>query len=136
MSGLTSGDVAKQAKVHIETLRYYERRGLVARPPRSLSNYRLYSQDAVRRVQFVKRAQQLGFSLKEIKELLSLRAAPKAKCTDVRERAEAKIKDIEERIRSFQAMKKALLKLVAECSWHGPITDCPILESLDSEESL
>jgi MerR family mercuric resistance operon transcriptional regulator len=69
MNGLTIGDVAKQAKVRIETLRYYEREGLVASPPRSPSNYRLYPEDTVRRVQFIKRAQELGFSLKEIKEL-------------------------------------------------------------------
>lgn len=135
MNGLTSGDVAKQANVHSETLRYYERRGLVARPPRSIANYRLYPAGTVRRLRFIKHAQALGFSLREIKELLSLRAAPKAQCADVRERTEAKMKDIEEKIRSLQAMKKALAKLVAECSGRGPVTDCPILESLDAEES-
>jgi DNA-binding transcriptional MerR regulator len=87
MNGLNIGDVAKQADVHIETLRYYERRGLVARPPRTMSNYRLSPADAVRRVRYIKRAQELGFSLKEIQKLLSLRATPKARCTDVRERA-------------------------------------------------
>lgn len=136
MDGLTIGDVAKQADVHVETLRYYERRGLMARPPRSMSNYRLYPEDTVRRLRFIKHAQALGFSLKEIKELLSLRAAPKARCTDVRRRAEAKIKDIEEKIRSLQAMKKALAKLVAECVGREPITDCPILDALDTEESV
>ena len=80
MDNLTIGDVAKQADVHSETLRYYERRGLVARPPRSVSNYRLYPEDTVRRVRFIKHAQAVGFSLKEIKELLSLRAAPKTQC--------------------------------------------------------
>ncbi|MGH7966196.1 MAG: MerR family transcriptional regulator, partial [Candidatus Binatia bacterium] len=133
---LTIGDVAKQANVHSETLRYYERRGLLARPLRSMSNYRLYPDDTVRRLRFIKHAQALGFSLKEIKELLSLRAAPKAQCADVRKRAEAKITDIEEKIRALQAMRKALSKLVAECSGRGPITDCPILESLDAEESV
>ena len=136
MYGLTIGDVAKRADVHVETLRYYERRGLMARPPRSMSNYRLYPEDTVRRLRFIKHAQALGFSLKEIKELLSLRAAPKARCADVRERAEAKIKDIEEKIRSLQAMKKALAKLVAECVGREPITDCPILDALDTEESV
>lgn len=136
MGGRTIGVVAKQANVHVETLRYYERRGLVTRPPRSVANYRLYPADAVRRLRFIKHAQALGFSLKEIKELLSLRATPRARCADVRERAESKIKDIEARIRSLQAMKKALAKLIAECSGHGPITDCPILESLEAEENL
>jgi Predicted transcriptional regulators len=97
MDGLTIGDVARQAHIHIETLRYYERRGLVARPPRSISNYRLYSEDTVRRLRFIKHAQALGFSLKEIRELLSLRAAPRARYADIRQRAEAKIKDVEEK---------------------------------------
>ncbi len=134
MDGLTIGDVAKRADVNIETLRYYERRGLVARPPRSTSNYRLYSEDTVRRVRFIKHAQELGFSLNEIQELLSLRAAPKARCADVRTRAVAKINDIEDRIRALLAMKKALAKLVTECSsGRAPLSDCPILDSLDAD---
>jgi MerR family mercuric resistance operon transcriptional regulator len=91
MDGLTIGEVAHRARVHIETLRYYERWGLVASPPRSIANYRLYPEDAVRRVRFIKRAQELSFTLKEIKELLSLRVAPKAGCAEVRAHAEVKI---------------------------------------------
>jgi DNA-binding transcriptional MerR regulator len=87
MGSLTIGEVAKQAHVRIETLRYYERTGLVASPPRSESNYRLYPQETVRRVQFIKRAQELGFSLKEIMELLSLRTTPETPCVDIRRRA-------------------------------------------------
>jgi MerR family mercuric resistance operon transcriptional regulator len=136
MDGLTIGEVAKQAKVHIETLRYYERRGLVPKPPRSVSNYRLYAGDTVRRVRFIKGAQELGFSLREIMELLSLRAAPKTRCEEIRQHAEAKIKDIEGKMASLQAMKQALSKLVAECSRDGPITDCPILEAVDSGEGV
>lgn len=134
MNGQTIGAVAKQANVHVETLRYYERRGLVARPLRSVANYRLYSEETVQRVRFIKHAQALGFSLKEIKELLALRAAPRARCADVRIRAEAKIDTIDAKIRALLAMKKALTRLVAECAGHGPITDCPILEALDTEE--
>lgn len=136
MDGLTIGDIAKQANVHIETLRYYERRGLVPRPRRSISNYRLYPEDTVRRVRFIKSAQELGFSLKGIVELLSLRAAPKTRCVEIRERAEAKITDIEAKIASLGAMKHALSKLVIECSGDGPITDCPILESFDSGKGV
>lgn len=136
MDGLTIGDVAARAAVNIETLRYYERRGLIPRPPRGASNnYRLYPPDTVLRVRFVKRAQELGFSLKEVKELLSLRAAPKARCTDVRSRAEEKLKDVDERIRSLRAMRKALLGLVAQCAGRGPVSECPILEALASEEA-
>ncbi len=136
MHGLTVGEVAKRAAVHIETLRYYEREGLVARPPRSRSNYRLYPEETVRRVQFIKRAQQLGFSLKEIQELLALRAAPQAQCVDVRERAWTKIHEIEHKVRTLQAMHAALTQLVAACAGHGAVTDCPILASLDTEEDL
>jgi MerR family transcriptional regulator, copper efflux regulator len=134
MSGLTIGEVAERANVHIETLRYYERRGLVARPPRSASNYRLYSEDAVRRVRFIKRAQELGFSLNDIQELLSLRADSEAGCAEVRACAEAKMKDIDAKIGALTAMKYALSTLVAECSGEGPVSDCPILASLETQE--
>jgi MerR family copper efflux transcriptional regulator len=134
MSGLAIGEVAKRANVHMETLRYYERRGLVARPPRSASNYRLYPEDAVRRVRFIKRAQELGFSLNDIKELLSLRADPEAGCAEVRACAEVKMKDIDAKIGALTAMKYALSTLVAECSGEGPLSDCPILESLETQE--
>jgi len=134
MDGLTIGEVAERAKVHIETLRYYERRGLIERPRRSVSNYRLYPEDAVQRVRFIKRAQELGFSLKDIKDLLSLRIAPEAECGEIRAHVEAKIKDIEEKVSALMAMKSALSKLVTECSGEGPLTECPILESLDTME--
>jgi len=133
MERLTIGEVAKQAQVGVETLRYYERTGLVARPPRSESNYRLYPQESVRRVQFIKRAQELGFSLKEIMELLALRATPETPCADIRMRALDKITAIEEKIEALNAMKYALAKLVDACSGQGEITDCPILASLDNE---
>jgi MerR family transcriptional regulator, copper efflux regulator len=122
--------------VHVETLRYYERRGLVEIPRRSTSNYRLYPKDAVRRVRFIKRAQELGFSLKDIKELLSLRATPEAGCHEVRAYAAAKIKDIEDKISALTTMKHALSTLVTECSGEGPLSDCPILESLETQEVI
>jgi MerR family copper efflux transcriptional regulator len=134
MDGLTIGDVAKEAKVNIETLRYYERRGLLASPPRSTSNYRLYAEDTVRRVRFIKAAQALGFSLKEIQELLSLQAAPQASCAEIRTRTESKITDIDAKIDLLSAMKHALSKLVEECSTNGPLTDCPILAALANQE--
>jgi MerR family transcriptional regulator, copper efflux regulator len=83
MNGLTIGEIAQRAKGHAETLRYYERRGLIERQPRSASNYRLYSEDAVQRVRFIKRAQALGFSLKVIKDLFPRRAAPAAECGEI-----------------------------------------------------
>jgi MerR family mercuric resistance operon transcriptional regulator len=120
--------------VNLETVRYYERRGLLARPPRTAAGYRAFAPEAVRRLRFVKRAQALGFSLKEIKDLLSLRAMPKAQCADVRARAAAKITEIDAKIRTLQAMRKALQRLTAACSGRGSVSQCPILESLDEEE--
>jgi MerR family copper efflux transcriptional regulator len=136
MDGLTIGEAAKQAHVRIETLRYYERTGLVAPPPRNGVNYRLYPAETVRRVQFIKRAQELGFSLKEITELLALRATPETPCADIRTRAFDKITAIEAKIRALCAMKHALVQLVATCSGEGEITDCPILASLDTNERI
>jgi MerR family transcriptional regulator, copper efflux regulator len=132
VDGLTIGEVAKRARVHVETLRYYERRGLLIKPLRSESNYRLYADDTVRRVRFIKATQALGFSLKEIQELLSLRAAPQARCVDIRMRAETKITDIDAKVDLLIAMKHALSKLVEECSTDGPLTDCPILAALEN----
>ncbi len=134
MEGLKVGEVAKQAGVNLQTVRYYERRGLLPRAPRTGSNYRAYPEDAVRRVQFIKRAQELGFTLQEINELLSLRAAPQTRCADVRRRAQTKLRDIDDRVRTLQGMRKALTKLIGECSGKGPVTQCPILEALDSED--
>ncbi len=135
MTGFTIGDVAKRAGVNIETLRYYERRRLIGKPPRTAANYRRYPEETVLRVRFIKRAQELGFSLKEIHELLSLRAAPRARCGDVRERAEEKMRDIDEKMRSLRRMKRALGNLVSECHGDGPVTECPILEALDTEDA-
>ncbi len=134
MDGLRVGEIARQAGVNLQTIHYYERRGLLPRPPRTDSNYRAYPADAVLRVRFIKRAQELGFTLKEIKELLSLRAAPRTQCTDVRERAEVKVRDIEAKILTLRAMRKALTKLIAECSRGGAVTECPILGALEDQD--
>ncbi|MBI1733058.1 MAG: heavy metal-responsive transcriptional regulator [Gammaproteobacteria bacterium] len=134
METLKVGDVARRAGVNLQTVHYYERRGLLPKPPRTGSNYRAYPQDTVRRVRFIKRAQDLGFTLKEIKELLSLRAVPQTRCADVRDRAAAKVKDINEKVRTLRGMQKALTRLIGECSGRGPVTQCPILGALDVEE--
>lgn len=133
MESLTIGQLAKAAGVNVETVRYYQRRGLMPVPPRHESAYRHYGQGDVARIRFIKRAQELGFSLKEISELLSLRVDPETTCVDVRRRAEAKLVDIEEKIRTLQGMKKALAKLVGQCQGRGPTGECPILEALDSK---
>ncbi len=131
---LTIGQVAKAANVHVETLRYYERRGLVAKPPRSATLYRRYPEETVPRVQFVKHAQALGFSLREIRELLSLRAAPRARCGDVKRRAETKVSEIDAKVRALKAMRRALTRLVSQCDGNLPVSKCPIVESLDNRK--
>lgn len=134
MDALTIGKVAKQAGVGIETIRFYEREGLIAEPPRRESGYRQYPPQTVDRVRFIKRAKELGFSLREIRELLSLRAKPSAGCADVLKRARKKTDDIDERIRTLQAMRRALSKLMSECTGRGPVSECPILDALDRKK--
>lgn len=133
MESLTTGQLARKAHVNVETLRYYERRGLMPEPPRRESGYRQYSEGDVARIQFIKRAQDLGFSLKEIAELLSLRVDPHTTCADVKKKAEVKIFDIDQKIKTLQGIKKALTKLTALCRGRGPTSQCPILEAMDSE---
>ena len=133
MKPLTIGQVARQAGVGVETVRFYERQGLLEEPSRRESGYRQYPEDVVSRLRFIRRAKELGFSLKEIKELLALRVDPSTTCREVKEQAEAKIGDIEEKIHSLQRMKKALVKLTAVCGGRGPTSECPILDALDKE---
>lgn len=112
---MTIGTVATRADVGVETIRYYQRRGLVAEPPRRGSGFRQYPEETVSRLRFIKRAQQLGFSLKEIGELLSLRLSDSASCEDVRTRAEVKIGELDEKIETLRGMKKALMRLSVAC---------------------
>jgi MerR family mercuric resistance operon transcriptional regulator len=133
---LKIGEVAEGGGVNLQTIRYYEREGLVPKPPRLASGYRMFPDTAVRRVRFIKRAQELGFSLAEIRELLSLRENDGAGAQDMRERATAKIADIEEKIRALRAMKDALNRLAARCPGCGPLSDCPILDALDAKGVL
>ncbi len=135
MKSLTIGHLAREAGVNLETVRYYERRGLLPKPPRSASGYRLFPSDAARRLRFIRRAQELGFSLKEIRELLSLRVSRNTTSRDIRARAEAKIADIEAKISSLESMKKTLQKLTGVCNGCAPLAKCPILESLDKENA-
>lgn len=133
MKGLRTGQVAKAAGVNSETLRYYERRGILARPARQKSGYRQYPQDTVRIVRFIKRAQQLGFTLNEIEELLALRADDSSNCDEVRVAALTKLDEIEVKLTQLSAMKDALTTLVASCLDGASSRECPILEALDNE---
>lgn len=132
MQTLTRHIVGKRAGVKIDTLRFYEKKGLLPMPHRTESNYRIYGEDTISRVQFIKRAQELGFSLKEIKELLSLKASPRSKCGSVRKKAETKIDEIENKVADLKRMQRSLRKLARECKGNGSVTQCPILESIDS----
>ncbi|MGI9071805.1 MAG: MerR family transcriptional regulator [Bryobacteraceae bacterium] len=134
--GLKIGDVAERGGVNLQTIRYYERERLLPEPPRLASGYRMFPESAVRRVRFIKRAQELGFSLAEIRELLSLRENADAGAQDMRERARAKIADIDEKIRTLRAMKNALNALAENCPGCGPLSECPILDALDAKGVL
>ena len=134
MTTLKIGQLAKAANVNIDTVRYYERRGLIPEPPRKESGYREYTQNYIARIRFVKRAQDLGFSLNEISELMDLRVDSQTVCSDVKKRTEAKVIDIEEKIQSLVRMKQTLTNLLEHCKSQEPTGECPILAMLDAEE--
>ncbi len=133
MENMTIGQLARRTELNVESVRYYERRGLIPEPRRSKSGYRLYSQEAIARINFIKRAKTLGFSLSEISELLSLRVDPESTCRMVRTRAREKTADIESKIETLQDMKRALVKLTASCRGSGPTSECPILDFLQPQ---
>lgn len=135
MKPLTIGEVARQAGVGIETVRFYERQGLLEEPERRASGYRQFDQEAVAVLKFIRRAKELGFTLKEIKSLLALRMDASATKAEVREQAKAKVADIEAKIADLQRMRDVLSKLVKKCHGDGAASGCPILEALQGRES-
>lgn len=135
MDALTIGMAARQAGVGVETIRFYERRGLVERPPKpSGAGIRRYSPETVQRVRFIRQAQQLGFSLRQIEELLSLEANPAADCSDVRRRALAKIEEVDARVAQLAEIRSALVRLLAACPGSGALGACSILGALHVSE--
>ena len=130
MTSLRIGEVAKQAGVGVETVRFYEREGLLHEPERRASGYRQYDEEAVAVLRFIRRAKELGFTLKEIKSLLNLRLDTLATRADVREQAREKVADIEAKIADLQRMKDSLQKLIRKCIGHGATKGCPILDAL------
>ncbi len=134
--GLKIGEVAERGGVNLQTIRYYEREKLLPEPPRLASGYRVYPDQTVRRVRFIKRAQEIGFTLAEIRELLAIRIDSDRDISDVRALANAKIADIEEKIQTLHRMKEALGRITERCRGCGPVSECPILESIDSDEVL
>jgi MerR family copper efflux transcriptional regulator len=134
IGSMTVGALAKQAGVKIDTIRYYERRGLLPKPPRTNSGYRTFTPASVDRLRFIKQAQALGFTLTEVNQLLALRLSPDMTCTDVRKRAQAKVADIEQKIQSLHAMKQALQHLVSACAADGPARKCSFLANFDQRK--
>ena len=136
MNTLSIGQVARRAGVGVETVRFYEREGLLEEPPRRASGYRQYSEQVVTRLHFIKRAQKLGFSLKEITDLLLLRVDAQTSCEEVKQRTEAKIAEVEQKLLELQRMRQALLQVAALCTGQGPGSPCPMLDVLDQQETL
>lgn len=134
--GLRIGEVAERGGVNLQTIRYYEREKLLPEPPRLASGYRVYPDQTVRRVRFIKRAQEIGFTLAEIRGLLAIRIDADRDSSEVRTLAQAKITDIEKKIQTLQLMKGVLSRITERCSGCGPTSECPILESIDSDEVL
>ena len=137
---LTTGALAAQSQVNLQTIRFYEREGLLPPAPRTASGYRAFPPTAVARVRFIRRAQELGFALTEIRELLSLRVDKSRDREDVRAIAAGKLAEIDGKIQSLQTIRQALAHLADCCTGHGPADECPILVALnpnpDSQQTL
>ena len=131
MNDLTIGKAATKAGVGVETIRFYERKGLIEQPPKPLdTGFRVYPEETVQRVRFIRQAQEIGFSLREITELLSLRADPSADCSDVREQATMKLEEVNRKINQLEEIRGALEDLIASCPGRGALRACSIMESL------
>lgn len=134
MEGLTIGELAKRGRVHLETIRYYEREGLMLAPPRKSSGHRVYAPVAIRRLRFIKRAQNLGVSLAEIRELLNLQRDPNQLCGNAVKSIEAKLHEVREKIQQLRAIERTLKRMKNSCDGTRRVSDCAILESLDRLE--
>lgn len=130
MTALIISKAADRAGVGIETIRFYERKGLIEQPPKPEAGYRTYPLETVRRIRFIRQAQELGFSLREIDELLSLRADPASDCADVRERAMEKLREVDCKVERLQRIRAALEDLVVACPGSGALRQCSIMEAL------
>lgn len=131
MVAMTISKAACRGGVGIETIRFYERRGLIQQPPRpNDSGFRIYPEQTVQRIRFIRQAQEIGFSLREIEELLSLRADPSADCADVRRRATAKLEEVDRKIAQLEEIRGALYELIAACPGSGALRVCSIMEAL------
>lgn len=131
------GEAARQAGVGVETIRFYETKGLIDQPPTPRDGgYRDYPETTVRRIRFVRNAQQIGFSLKEIVDLLALNTRDAAQCSDVRAKACAKLAEVDARIENLGRIRSALEELIEACPGEGPARECSILEAINTGDLL
>lgn len=131
-SAMTIGDLARAAEVNVETVRYYQRLGIFPEPPRARGSIRRYQDDALKRLHFIRRAQRLGFSLEEVKNLLGL--SDGKHCAETRELAERKLALVEEKLADLNAMRDALTELVSACRRGGRGCGCPLIDALVAED--
>ncbi len=131
MPSLTIGELARRTEVPIDTIRYYERRRLIAEPPRRPSGYRQYPEETLQRLRFIRRAKALGFTLEEIAELLAL--SGRRDVAAVKRGAQRKLAALEQRIAELTRIRDGLARLVRACSGHGRVEDCPILSALNED---
>ncbi len=135
MKTMMIGKVAKSAGIGVETVRFYERRGLIESPPRNESGYRQYPVSTIHRLRFIRRAKELGFSLREIKELLELQTDPASTCGDIMKHTEQKLADINRKIDDLIKIRDALNILFEACSRDRTLADCPIINAMSDKES-
>jgi MerR family mercuric resistance operon transcriptional regulator len=131
MRTFTIGELAQKCDINLETLRYYERVGIMLPPPRSQSGHREYPASSADRLVFIRRAQSLGFTLTEIKELLELRRNEDEHCADVVHSIDAKLQEVEKKIADLRSIRRALTTMKDLCQGDCLIGDCPILENLE-----
>ena len=131
MNSIGIGALAKRAGVRVDTVRYYERNGLLMPQDRLASGYRRYGELELSRLRFIRRAQALGFTLKEVRELLAI--SNQRDVAKVKKKAQAKLADVEQRIAALERMRKGLSTLIDACPGHGRAADCPILKALGSD---
>src|SRR5215471_16505774 len=131
LKSMTIGQVAKLAGVGVETIRFYEREGLLNKPKRRQSGYRVFTPEVVARIRFIKQAKQLGFSLREIRDLLFLRVDARATPADLKRRVDAKISEIDDRLTDLRRMRGGLVRLSKVCKGKGPTGDSPLLDLLE-----
>ena len=134
METFTIGKVAEQTQVNAQTIRYYERQGLLETPPRTEGGFRLYTAETVQRIHFIRRAKELGFTLREIRELLALKVNPDRHCAEVCAKAEEKIAEVDQKIEELTRIRDVLTGLLSDCAKRrSGVAECAVLEGIERE---